>query len=130
MSVVIPRTQAHWGSISTFITSTMGSNYGTYLSAVPGIYKPYDGRNDCAGGMGVMNYDACNGYNTWRATDGGRWWLRSSGYSEPNGDYNANCYLGDIGSRGWNGDTSNIPFNDGSCGYSTGNYYICSTNDK
>lgn len=130
MSVVIPRTQAHWGSIATFITSTMGSNYGTYLSTVPGIYKPYDGRNDCAGGMGVMNYDACNGYNTWRATDGGRWWLRSSGYSEPDGDYNANCYLGDIANIGWNGDTSNIPFNDANCGYSTGNYYICSTNDK
>ena len=63
--------------------------------------------------------------NSWRATDNGRWWLRSTSYSEPNGDYTANCLMG----GGSVTSATDITFNDMNCGYSSGNYYICSTND-
>eukprot|EP00662_Eupelagonemidae_sp_cell21_P057833 gene57833-biopygen25316 len=31
--------------------------------------------------------------SAWRTTDGNPWWLRSTGFTEPNGNYHANCYL-------------------------------------
>ena len=63
--------------------------------------------------------------NAWRAADNGRWWLRSTSYSEPNGDYTANCFMG----GGSVTSATDITFNDMNCGYASGNYYICSTND-
>jgi hypothetical protein len=70
--------------------------------------------------MNSMN----SGQTSWVAVDGGSWWMRDSTYSEPNGDYSANCWL-------WvyNQDSNNIMFNDANCGYCTSNY-LCSTNDK
>merc|ERR1711865_686767 len=29
----------------------------------------------------------------WRTSDGSSWWLRSTKYGEPSGNYEANCYL-------------------------------------
>ena len=112
MDIVYPRTQAHWESmIARFATS--------YFPFIPGVYK--------TGGGG--NYTGCsmnsNGCNDWRVGDGGQWWLRSSTYSEPNGDYTANCWLGTRSVS----DPSNITYNDGNCNYG-GSSYICSTNDK
>ena len=58
-------------------------------------------------------------------SDIGTWWLRDTPYSEPNGDYTANCFLNLYGS--WT--PSSLTFNDGGCSYGSGNNYICSTND-
>ncbi len=112
MDIVYPRTKAHWDSmIARFSTS--------YFPFIPGVYKTGGGGNytGC-----VMNSSGCGG---WRVGDGGQWWLRSSTYSEPNGDYSANCWLGtrDVSN------TSSITYNDGHCSYG-GSSYICSTNDK
>ena len=57
-------------------------------------------------------------------TDNGTWWLRDTPFSEPNGNYDANCFLGF-----WSWTLPVLTFDDGSCGYASGNYYICSTND-
>ena len=38
-----------------------------------------------------MNSESC-GHAV--ATDGGRWWIRDTAYSEPNGDWTAGCFLG------------------------------------
>ncbi len=112
MDIVYPRTKAHWDSmIARFSTS--------YFPFIPGVYKTGGGGNytGC-----VMNSSGCG---DWRVGDGGQWWLRSSTYSEPNGDYSANCWLGtrDVSN------TSSITYNDGHCSYG-GSSYICSTNDK
>ena len=112
MDIVYPRSRDHWSSIR--------SRYDTsYFAAIPGVYKSSDGGNytSCA-----MNSSGCSG---WRVADGGRWWLRSSTYSEPNGDYTSNCWLDtrDVDN------IDDITFNDGYCGTSTSRY-ICSTNDK
>jgi len=116
LDIVIPRSKAQW--------SWMLAKYGSdYFQAIPGVYKPSDGGNytGC-----VMRHPASygGGCNDWRVADNGRWWLRDSNYSEPNGDYTANCWL-----SMYNWDVNDIKFNDGYCGTSTSKY-VCSTNDK
>jgi hypothetical protein len=111
MDIVYPRSRDHWVS--------MMARYDTsYFSTIPGVTKPASGGNYtwCA-----MNSESCPDYGV---GDGGRWWLRATTYSEPNGDYTADCWLSQYD---WNVD--NIRFNDGGCSYST-TKYICSTNDK
>jgi hypothetical protein len=58
---------------------------------------------------------------TWTTSDGSPWWLRSTRYSEPNGDYSANCFL-DL----WHGKPRNeneVIFNDHKCNYHSKSYY-------
>merc|ERR1719265_641021 len=57
---------------------------------------------------------------TWRTSDGSPWWLRSTRYNEPNGDYHANCYL-DLWHTPRNPDR--ITWNDGRCHYHSKSYY-------
>jgi hypothetical protein len=124
--MVIPRTRAHWQSIFSFIQQQLGTSVATYLQVIPGISKPNDGFNQCGcgGPYGVMSSACCDDYNSWRAIDGGPWWVRDSPYSEPNGDYCSNCFLGL-----YNWDINNLQFNDLWGGYSSGNNYLCSLND-
>ena len=56
---------------------------------------------------------------TWRTSDGSPWWLRSKRYSEPNGDYHANCYL-HVGSAA---KENSITFDDHSCNWHSKSYY-------
>jgi Tyrosine-protein kinase ephrin type A/B receptor-like len=77
-----------------------------------------------------MNSANCSGVSGgWQASDGGQWWLRDTPYSEPNGDYTAYCLLG-MYAFGQSETLSALTFNDGSCGYSSGPFYLCSTNDQ
>jgi len=115
MDIVYPRSQDHWDSMLTHFDSS-------YFATIPGVYKTSSSGNFtyCA-----MNSSASYCGTSWRVGDGGRWWLRGSTYTEPNGDYSANCWLGmrSVAS------SSNITFNDANCNYSTSSY-VCSTNDK
>ena len=122
MNIVVPRTQAHWDSLfayETFRNQQLGQSLD-YFAIVPGISKPGDGGNYTSSVM------RSGSVSDWRALDGGAWFLRSSTFSEPNGDYTANCWLGLYSG---NRDSGNLGFNDGSCSYSAV-HYICSTNDK
>ena len=58
------------------------------------------------------------------STDNGTWWLRDTPYSEPNGNYDANCFL-----AMWSWNLPVLTYDDGNCGYASGNNYLCSTND-
>lgn len=57
---------------------------------------------------------------TWRTSDGSPWWLRSQRYTEPTGDYSANCFM-DL----WKTPTSEntVKFNDQRCKYRSRSYY-------
>lgn len=57
---------------------------------------------------------------TWRTSDGSAWWLRSTRYSEPSGDYYANCYM-DL----WKipANENSVVFNDHRCKYHSNAYY-------
>ncbi|MEQ9651742.1 MAG: fibrinogen-like YCDxxxxGGGW domain-containing protein [Sandaracinaceae bacterium] len=93
----------------------------TYFRTVPGLYGTVRANyTSCA--MNSESNSACS--TDWRAIDGGFWWLRNGRYSEPNGDYTVDCWLGT------DGQFPHQRFNDGNCGYATGTSYICSTNDK
>jgi len=61
--------------------------------------------------------------NTWSTSDGSPWWLRSTRYSEPNGDYSAGCYL-DLWRTPYN--ENSVTWNDGRCNYHSNSYY-CQT---
>jgi hypothetical protein len=63
----------------------------------------------------------------WRVKDGGRWWLRDTLYSEPNGDYTLNGLLSGGMNENWN--LQDFNFNDQGA-YATGNFYLVSTNAK
>ena len=54
------------------------------------VTRPQDG---CSGCIDSAMNSAEPGQSTWVTTDGSSWWLRSSAYGEPNGDYIKNCYL-------------------------------------
>ena len=112
MDIVFPRRQSHWNSMLSRFDSS-------YFATIPGVYKTSDGGNytGCA-----MNSSGCG---DWRVGDGGSWWLRSSTYTEPNGDYTAYCWLETRSVAS----SSDITFNDGYCSTSTSKY-VCSTNDK
>ncbi len=114
--LIYPRTKTQWTAVL--------AKYGTsYFSTIPGVYRD----------SGTGSYTGCimrdpkaygSGCADWKVPDGGKWWLRDSTYSEPNGDYTNGCWLS---MYGW--DPANIQFNDGGCGSSTSKY-VCAPNDK
>ncbi|MCB9738019.1 MAG: DUF4215 domain-containing protein [Deltaproteobacteria bacterium] len=116
LDIVYPRSKAQW--------TWMLAKYDTsYFSTIPGVTKSGNGGS----------YTGCvmrdpksygSGCGDWKVPDGGRWWLRDSTYTEPNGDYTANCWL-----SMYQHTPGDIRFNDGNCSYSTSKY-VCSTNDK
>jgi len=81
------------------------------------VTRPQNGCGGCKNG--VMNSKVAS-QATWRTADSSAWWLRNSKYSEPNGDYKANCYM-DLWKTPFS--ESNIMFNDGNCNYHSDAYY-------
>ena len=112
----------------------------TYLV---GVYRNEDGPNgwpnegneeDCGGCTDVaMNSDnyadwVAQGTNRvpWTSVAGSPWFLRSTTYSEPNGNYESGCWLTTNWDDGWV-DGEGFSFDDGGCGYCF-TKYLCSTN--
>ena len=118
MQLVIPRSRAHALSLI--------ANYGD--TVVPGVYGTEEGVN--YGACPMSSSSSCaNVQSDWTSLDGGDWFLNQFSTGEPNGDYVAGCFLGDIGSN-----SDGFLFNDitdgkGGCGYSFTDY-VCSLNDK
>jgi hypothetical protein len=109
-TMIVPKSRAHW--------KHLWAKYGrSYFDTIPGIYKPTDGGDYT---QVAMNSQAMTpgGY---RAIDGGAWWLRDTLYSEPNGNYKANCWLGYRESN-----VDDLKFDDANCRFST-TKYICAT---
>merc|ERR1719478_1587105 len=69
-----------------------------------------------------MNFNS-PAFSSWRTTDGSPWWLRDDTYDQPNGDYEANCYM-DLWHNPPNADS--ITFDDNNCEYHSNAYY-CQT---
>jgi hypothetical protein len=99
------------------------AKYSTeYLRTVGGVYG-----TSGAVGMSMATHRMTSAdpvaSTRWRATDGGSWFVRSTPFAEPSGNYQEGCLLGIT-------DYSPLQVNDDECNYSTGPKYICSTNDK
>lgn len=112
-----PRSASDW---QTFIElDLVDRTEGHLLQGQPlivDVTKPEDGRGSA--GSGPMNSEN-SARAAWTTSDGSPWWLRSSQYSEPNGDYFGDCYLAvhDVS------DSQNIKFNDWRCNYFARNYF-------
>jgi len=141
LDLIYPRSKFHWRAMDNYVRGVLGQNLNTYFSTagfIGAIYRNTDTTGGTAGGnytgqimRSPRHYGS--GAQDWGVPDGGRWWLRDSVYTEPNGDYGA---YGVLASRGIPQpyDLSDIVFNDGgSVGvrpYTTGGNYILSTNHK
>jgi len=77
-------------------------------------------QNGCGGCTGHFFNSQITQQKSWVTKDASPWWLRSTKYNEPNGDYQANCYL-DL----WQTpkDSNSVTWNDGNCNYHSKSYY-------
>jgi hypothetical protein len=132
-----PRSKQHWTALRNFVANILLQNVNLYhTSHIGPIYR----ETGASAGSASGNYTALimrnpryygSGVPDWKVPDNGRWWLRDSTYSEPNGDYAA---YGHLGNRGipvnYIGEYTLI-FNDlGNYTQTTGSNYIISTNAK
>jgi len=106
-----PRSRADWKS---FISSAQPLRAPNWIIDVT---RPQNGCGGCTGN--AMNSGNTR-QSTWTTQDNSPWWLRSTRYSEPNGDYHSNCYL-DLWHAPKNSDS--VTWNDGSCSYHAKSYY-------
>jgi len=106
-----PRSREDWDTFLKSADPLRAPNW------VIDVTRPQNGCGGCT--RNNMN-SATSAQSTWRTSDGSPWWLRSKKYSEPNGDYHANCYL-DL----WRTpkDADGVTFNDGKCSYHSKSYY-------
>ena len=127
LDLVIPRSKYHWRAMKNAVISARPSgSFWQYFETAYGIYRDTEefGGNFTAN---PMNSSEALNARAWRAKDGGRWWLRDTAFGEPNGDYDLNGLLSGGMYESW--DLEDIGFNDGGS-YSTGNFYLVSTNAK
>jgi hypothetical protein len=79
--------------------------------------------NSCGGCTSNPMNSKDNSQKSWTTLDGSPWWLRSTKYTEPSGDYSANCFM-NLGSFG-RGESSadSVTFDDDKCNYHSKSYY-------
>jgi hypothetical protein len=123
LDIYYPRSKDHWAAIYNFGVTINSLNL---INGPAGaVHRNGGGGNYTTTVMRNSRYYA-TGTTHWRVPDDGKWYLRDTTYSEPNGDYTANAFLGL-----WSLDAAgNVTFNDGYDGYYTGTTIICSTNVK
>jgi len=109
--IFAPATRADW---KTFITSAQPLRSPHWIIDVT---RP---QNGCGGCTRSPMKSTSASQATWRTADKAPWWLRSTRYSEPNGDYRANCYL-DLWKSPAN--ENSVTWNDGNCNYHANSYY-------
>jgi hypothetical protein len=133
LDLVFPRSPQHWQAMNDYVRGVLGSSDNSFF---PTVYVVYRTTTNTAGSRsgnytGVIMRDPRfygTGTTDWRTGDGGRWWLRNTTFSEPNGDYTARIFLGGYTFGAYTG--GDLQFNDGTGGYSIGTSYLVSTNAK
>jgi len=106
-----PRSRADW---KTFLSSAAPLRSPHWIID---ITRPGNG---CGGCTRYPMKSTTRQQASWKTSDGSAWWLRSSRYSEPNGDYSANCFL----YLGLARNNENyITMNDHNCNYHSKSYY-------
>lgn len=129
LDIVYPRSKFHWRAMYNAVANARPAGaIADYFVTTYGVYGINSGGNFTGTIMRDANFYG-SGSTAHRVKDGGRWWLRDTTYTEPNGDYTAGQFFG--------GSTFPIPyalqdltFNDVTTGYLTGNFYLVSTNAK
>lgn len=138
LDLVYPRSVLHWRAMTDYVRNIIGSTNNDYFQTAYVVYRNTSSNGGTVGG----NYSSYimrnpgfypSGAPDWKTGDGGRWWLRDSTFTEPNGDYAERNFLG-IGAGGYTHPNpytgQDIQMNDNTAGYSTGTRYLVSTNAK
>ena len=132
LDYVYPRSKNHWLAMSNFVKNTLGytgANYTRFFANVGKVYRTGGVGNYTSYPMRNPNYYG-TGAPDWRVPDGGRWWLRDTAYSEPNGNYTLGGFLYFWQSHMLeNYDLRDLLFDDAAA-QPTGGYYLVSTNAK
>lgn len=138
LDLVMPRSTYHWRAMVNAVNNARPSGtFNDYFQTCYGIYSPTASVSETTRLMRSSWYNPAAAPASsaiyYRVKDGQRWWLRDNTFTEPNGDYTANALLGLI-AGGYSISTAyaltDIGFNDGNSAYSTGNFYLVSTNLK
>jgi len=123
MAIWVPKSYDHGNAVRQM--------FHHWQYRITGIYRSEDGCGGCT--QVAMNSEDQKAYEAegfrgshvgFKSIASGPWFLRSTTYSEPNGDYDANCWLGLHG--GWDEDVG-FRFNDARCNVRSTNY-LCSSN--
>lgn len=137
LDICYARSPNWWRAASDYVRNATGNSplsgsYSDYFRIVYGVHKTSGGGNYTGT---VMRNPSCygSGSSDHRVNDGGCWWIRNSTFGEPNGDYEAYAWFGLVAGgysmpNPYTG--QDIGFNDGNASYSTGSYYLVSTNAK
>jgi len=102
------------------------ADWKTFLASAKPLRSPHwiidvtRPQNGCGGCKNHVMNSKVAAQSTWRTADSSAWWLRNSQYSEPSGDYKANCYM-DLWKTPFS--ETSIMFNDGNCNYHSDAYY-------
>lgn len=129
LDLVMPRSKYHWRAMSNAVRDQRPSGaYSDYFATTYGVYSTTPGNYTSV----IMRSDLFygTGSSAHQVKDFGRWWLRDTTFSEPNGDYPAYGLFGGYSQPAVNYALSDLQFNDISAAYPTGNYYLVSTNLK
>jgi len=111
-----PRNRDDW---KTFLASGLSSLRAP--NWIVDVTRPQNGPGCCSWSAKNYNFNSGQAQQAaWKTADGAPWWLRSTKYNEPNGDYKANCYL-DLWKNPSTAD--DIQWNDGNCNYKSKSYY-------
>jgi len=139
LDLVYPRSKEHWISMTNFVHDILGESGSSFDRYFETAYAVHRNSQSVSGGdytnyiMRDPDYYG-SGAPDWKVPDGGRWWLRDTTFDEPNGDYGYNTLLGINGQGRYtieeDYDGRDLRFNDLDNGYTTGGYYLVSTNAK
>jgi hypothetical protein len=140
LDIVYPRSKYHWRAMSNAVNVMIAANkagggsYGSFFTTAYGVTRSTNTGNAGSNNysykaMRSSDYGGSSNAPDWNVKDNGGWWLRDDiTYTEPNGDYTLNAFLSNGMPNPYN--LENINFNDGNAMYSTGNFYLVSTNAK
>lgn len=134
LDLVYPRSKQHWIAMSNYVRNVLGSTTNEYFQTTYAIHRTSAAENGGSGNYSGYIMRDPRYYGTgapdWKVPDNGRWWLRDTTYTEPNGDYTAYNFLGGYTfANPYTG--TDIVYNDVTPQtYVTGVSYLVSTNAK
>jgi len=101
-------------------------DWRTFISVATPLREPHwivditRTTNGCGGCQHAAMNSGVPSQATWHTSDGSPWWLHETNTSQPDGDYEANCYMDLVGTP----NTENaIMFDDDSCNVHSRSYY-------
>jgi len=109
-----PRNERDWQTVLSSVGELRAPDF------IVDVTRPKNGCGDCTNK--AMHSGEGGQAKQWQTSDGSPWFLRSTPYTEPNGDYQANCYLG-MGRGKKALDEKGLTFSDANCKFHSKSYY-------